>query len=61
MLAGCVMEHEKDAFDVTGFLDLLGNLVRHHGTGVLSARIHVRDGMPWAACVQFDNTAEKVA
>lgn len=55
------MEHETDAFDVTGFLDLLSSLMPDHGTGVLSARIHIRDGVPWAICVQFDRAAEKAA
>jgi hypothetical protein len=68
------MEHEKEALDVAGFFDLLGEVTRiagffdllgevtrRHDTGVVSARIHVRDGMPWAVSVQFDKAAEKAA
>jgi len=55
------MEHEKDGFDVAGFLDLLTNLMSHHGTGVLRAQVHVRDSVPWAVSVQFDSTQEKAA
>jgi len=58
---GGVMEHEKDGFDVAGFLDLLTNLMSHHGTGVLRAQVHVRDSVPWAVSVQFDSTQEKAA
>jgi hypothetical protein len=55
------MEHEKEAFDARAFLDLLDEVVHHDVTGVLNVRIHVRDGMPWAVSVQFDNTAKKAA
>jgi len=54
------MEHERD-FDGGAFLDLLGEVMMQHGTGVVSIRIHLRDGLPWAMCVQFDNTAKKAA
>jgi hypothetical protein len=30
-------------------------------TGVVSARIHVRDGKPWATSVRFDNTEGRAA
>ncbi len=68
------MNHEKEAFDgagffdlpdkvtrVAGFFDLLGEVTGHHDTGVVSARIHVRDGIPWAVSVQFDKAAERAA
>lgn len=55
------MEHEQEAFDDAGFLELLGAVVLHHGTGVVSVRIHVRGGMPWAVSAQFENADEKVA
>ena len=55
------MEHEKEAFDARGFLDLLAEVVHHDVTGVVNVRIHVRDGMPWAVSVQFDDAAKKAA
>ena len=55
------MEPEKEAFDARAFLDLLGEVVHHEVTGVLNVRIHVRNGMPWAVSVQFDNTAKRAA
>jgi len=55
------MEHEEGAFDLAGFLKLLGEVMPQYGSGVLSTRIHVRDGIPWAVSVQFDNTKEKAA
>jgi hypothetical protein len=55
------MEHEEEAFDVPGFLKLLGEVMLHHGTGVVSVRFHVRDGIPWAVSAQFDNAEEKAA
>jgi hypothetical protein len=55
------MEHEKEAFDARGFLDLLAEVVHHDVTGVVNVRIHVRDGMPWAVSVQFDNAAKRAA
>jgi len=55
------MEHEEGAFDIAGFLKLLGEVMPHHGTGVVSARIHVHDGISWAVSVQFDNAKEKAA
>ncbi len=55
------MDHE--AFDVAGFLELLGEVMLDHDahTGVVSVRIHVRDGIPWAVSVQFDNAAKRTA
>ena len=55
------MEHEKEAFDARGFLDLLAKVAHHDVTGVLNVRIHVRDGMAWAVSVQFDDAASKAA
>jgi hypothetical protein len=55
------MEHEKKAFDAAGFLDLLAEVTHREDTGVLSVRIHVRDGIPWAVSVQFDNAGKKAA
>jgi hypothetical protein len=55
------MEHEEKVFDVTGFLELLGEVMLHHGTGVVSARFHIFDGIPWAVSAQFDNAGEKAA
>jgi hypothetical protein len=55
------MEHEKEAFDARGFLDLLAEVVHHDVTGVLNVRIHVRDGMAWALSVRFDSAAERAA
>ncbi len=52
-------------FDARGFFDLLGDLLRqrlldHEAlTGVLVARIHVRDGEPWAVSVRFDDEATR--
>jgi len=54
------MEHEKE-FDARAFLDLLDEVVHHDVTGVVNIRIHIRDGMPWAMSVQFDNAAKKAA
>jgi hypothetical protein len=53
------MEHEEGAFDVAGFLELTDEVMLHHSTGVVSVRFHVRDGIPWAVSVQFDNAEEK--
>jgi len=55
------MEREEGAFDVAGFLELLGEVMLHHGTGVVSLRFHVRDGIPWAASVQFHNAEEEIS
>jgi hypothetical protein len=55
------MEHEEEAFDVAGYLELLEEVMRHHGTGVVSMRVHVRDGIRWAVSVQFDNAEERAA
>ena len=52
---------QAEFFDARGFLDLLGDslgkrLLDHEAlTGVLVARIHVRDGEPWAVSVRFDD------
>jgi hypothetical protein len=53
------MEHEQD-FDGGAFLDLLGEVMTLHRTGV-RVHIHVRDGMPWAVSVEFDRSREKAA
>jgi hypothetical protein len=55
------MEHQEDVLDLVGFLKLLGEVMPRYGTGVLSTRIHVRDGMPWAVSVQFHNAEKKAA
>jgi hypothetical protein len=60
------MGHETEAFDIPGFLDLLGEVMNREvapdsGTGVVSVRIHVRDGTPWAMSVQFDNAEARAA
>jgi hypothetical protein len=60
------MEHEKEAFDTAGFLDLVGEVMKRevtpdNGTGVVNLRIHVQDGMPWAMSVQFENARERAA
>jgi hypothetical protein len=58
---------ESKEFDARQFLDLLGDSLRQRSlgrearTGVLSARIHFRDGEVWAVSVQFDDTKEKAA
>ena len=54
------MVHEKD-FDGSAFLNLLSEVMADDRTGVVSIRIHIRDGMPWALSVQFDNVAAKAA
>jgi hypothetical protein len=60
------VEREKEKFDAIGFLELLGDSLRERfldreaHTGVLSARIHIRDGEPWAVSVQFE-TAGRTA
>jgi hypothetical protein len=56
-----VLDREKGDFDARGFLDLLDAVVHHDVTGVLNVRIHVRDGMPWAVSVQFDDAAKEAA
>jgi hypothetical protein len=55
------MEHEGKVFDVAGFLELLGEVMLHHGTGVVSVRFHICDGIPWAVSAQFDDAGEKAA
>ena len=58
---------QEEFFDARGFFDLLGNSLRkvlldHEAlTGVLVARIHVRDGEPWAGSVRFDDGAKRAA
>jgi hypothetical protein len=60
------MESEPKDFDAAGFLELLGDslqeqLHRRAVTGVLSARIHFRDGEAWAIAIRFDNREERAA
>jgi hypothetical protein len=55
------MERKEEAFDVAGYLALLGEVILHHGTGVVTVRFHVRDGIPWAVSVQFNNAQERAA
>jgi hypothetical protein len=55
------MEHEEKALDLPGFLELLAEVMPPHGTGVVSTRIHVRDGIPWAVSVQFHDAEGKAA
>ena len=56
------MEREQEEFDAAGFLELLGDSLRERlhddepRTGVLTARIHISAGEPWAASVRFDDT-----
>ena len=58
---------QAEFFDARGFLDLLGDslgkrLLDHEAlTGVLVARIHVRDGEPWAVSVRFDDEDKRAA
>jgi len=58
---------QEEFFDARGFLDLLGDSLRkrlldHDAlTGVLVARIHVRDGEPWAVSVRFDDEDKRAA
>jgi len=55
------MDHENEAFNAHGFLDLLAEVVHHGATGVMNVRLHVRDGMPWAVSVQFDDAGKRAA
>ena len=55
------MEREEGAFDVAGVLELLGEVMLHHGTGVVSVRFHICDGIPWAVSAHFDDAGEKAA
>jgi hypothetical protein len=55
------MDNEQEAFDGAGFLDLLDDVMTSHATGVVNVQIHVRDGMPWAVSIQFDDAKEKAA
>jgi hypothetical protein len=55
------MEYEEHAFHIAGYLQLLGEVMLHHGTGVVTVQFHVRDGIPWAVSVQFANAEEKAA
>lgn len=55
------MDNEKRAFDSAGFFDLVGQVMPRHNTGVVSLRIHIRDGLPWAVSVDFDGAKEKAA
>jgi hypothetical protein len=56
----------QKGFDIPGFLDLLGEVMNREvvpdsGTGVVSVRIHVRDGTPGAMSVQFANAEKRAA
>jgi hypothetical protein len=62
----------QEKFDAAGFLDLLGDSLRerlfrerlfdHEAcNGVLSARIHFRDGEAGAVSVRFDNAEGRAA
>ena len=51
----------REAFDVAGYLELLYEVMRHHRTGVVSVRCHVRNGIPWAVSVQFHDAEERAA
>jgi hypothetical protein len=55
------MEQGEEGFNVAGYLELLGEAMRHDRTGVVSVRFHVRDGIPWAVSVQFDDAEERAA
>jgi hypothetical protein len=58
---------ESKEFDAVGFLELLVDSLREQShdheasTGVLSARIHFRDGEAWAVSVRFDNAEDRAA
>ena len=58
---------QAEFFDARGFIDLLGDslgkrLLDHEAlTGVRVARIHVRDGEPWAVSVRFDDEDKRAA
>jgi hypothetical protein len=52
------MEQDEKMFGVADYLQLLGEVMLHHGTGVVTMRFHVRDGIPWAASIHFDNAKE---
>jgi len=53
------LDHE--AFDAAGFLERLGEVMLEHDahTGVVSLRIHVRDGLPWPVSVQVRQRGEE--
>jgi hypothetical protein len=58
---------ESKEFDAAGFLELLVDSLREQSldhetrTGVLSTRIHFRDGEAWAVSVRFDNAEDRAA
>lgn len=54
------MERDGD-FDSGAFLNLLGEVMSYHATGVVSVQIHIRDGMPWAVNVRFNIAAKTAA
>jgi hypothetical protein len=62
-----IQREQEPAFDVAGFLELLGDSLRERlhddeaRTGVLTARIHISAGEPWAASVQFDDEEKRAA
>lgn len=61
------MERANEGFDAAGFLELLRDSLRERlhdqeaRTGVLSLRVHVRDGEPWAVSVEFDDAEGRAA
>jgi hypothetical protein len=61
------MAHEEEAFEAARFLELLGDSLRERlhdhdaRTGVLNARIHIRDGEPWAVSIRFDKAEDRAA
>jgi hypothetical protein len=61
------MKREQKEFDAIGFLGLLGDSLQERWqdrmarTGVLTARIHFREGDAWAMSVQFDEGEERAA
>jgi hypothetical protein len=61
------MKGMQEEFDALGFLELLGDSLRERlrsfegRTGVMSARIHFRDGEPWAVSVEFDSADKRAA
>ena len=61
------MDRGDEAFDATRFLELLDDSLRERlsqsdgPTGVLKARIHLRDGEPWAVSIRFEAEDERAA
>ncbi len=54
------MDRGDEAFDAAKFLELLDDSPRERlghsdgPTGVLNARIHLRDGEPWAVSIELE-------